>query len=60
MIGMNELRLCPAEMQVALQEYVDKRMGMYAGKVTDIALSSDVNPWFIVKMAAKPEAKDQV
>ena len=37
MIGNNELRLCKAEMQVALQEYLDARMGKYAPSVSDVA-----------------------
>ena len=36
MNGKNELRLCALEMLVALQEYVDKRWGTYAPKVTDV------------------------
>lgn len=36
MIGNNELRLCQAEMLIALQEYLDKRMGEYAPKVSNV------------------------
>ena len=36
MNGKNELRLCALEMLVALQEYVDKRLGSYAPKVNDV------------------------
>lgn len=36
MIGSNELHLCKAEMMVALQEYLDKRMGPYAPEVFGI------------------------
>ena len=36
MIGSNELHLCKAEMMVAVQEYLDKRMGPYAPEVFDI------------------------
>lgn len=36
MIGNNELRLCKAEMKIALQEYLDARMGEYAPSVNDV------------------------
>lgn len=32
MIGKNKLVLCQAEMLVAIQEYLDKRMTVYAPK----------------------------
>jgi len=36
MIGRNELKLCAAEMLVALQEYLDKRWGAYSSKAIDV------------------------
>lgn len=36
MIGNNELRLCKAEMKVALQGYLDARMGEWAPLVNDV------------------------
>ena len=36
MIGSNELLLCEAEMMVAIQEYLDKRMGEYAPEVQSV------------------------
>lgn len=36
MIGCNKLELCAAELLVAIQEYLDKRMGDYAPKASDV------------------------
>jgi len=36
MIGRNEWKLCKAEILVAMQEYVDKRLAEGAAKVTDV------------------------
>ena len=40
MIGTNKLILCPAEMCVAVQEYIDKRMGKYAPQVESVSYSN--------------------
>lgn len=37
MIGNNKLELCEAEMMVALQEYLDKRMRTFAPKVVGVS-----------------------
>lgn len=42
MQGRNELHLCGAEMAVAVQEYLNKRMGQYAPKVAYITFSNPV------------------
>lgn len=38
MKGSNELRLCTAEMIVAVQEYIDKRMMTYAPSVDTVSV----------------------
>jgi hypothetical protein len=42
MIGRNELKLCAAEMLVALQEYIDKRWGAYSPKAIDVQHNKDM------------------
>ncbi len=40
MKGNNQIILCLAEMKIAMQEYIDKRMGKYASNVHGIAYDS--------------------
>jgi hypothetical protein len=42
MKGSNELHLCTAEMMVAVQEYLDKRMAGYAPSVDTVRVEKDV------------------
>ena len=41
MKGLNVLQLCPAEMKVAVQEYINKRLGAYASEVSQVRVSPD-------------------
>lgn len=53
MKGTNELHLCKAEMLVALQEYLDKRLGPYAPQAVNVRATPD-SATFIVALTAKP------
>ena len=50
MKGNNELHLCIAEMLVAVQEYLNKRMGLYAPVAKDIGYESHT---FKIRLAEK-------
>ena len=52
MIGVNKLELCEAELMVALQEYLDKRMGEYAPKVDGVAQDKAAGT-FNIRLKAK-------
>jgi hypothetical protein len=54
MNGRNELHLCTAEMMVAVQEYLNKRMAAYAPAVTGIrAKDGSTAPTFVILLEAK-------
>ena len=54
MKGRNELHLCAAEMMVAVQEYLQKRMTVFAPTVIGIrAENGSTNPTFIILMESK-------
>jgi len=57
MQGNNEFHICGVEMQKAMQEWLDKRMGEYAPEVTDV--SEDKGPGktktFIISTTEKAE-----
>jgi hypothetical protein len=57
MKGNNTLILCMAEMKVALQEYIDKRLGEHAPEVAHIK-GSNAGDWsFTVDLKDRCEAK---
>mgnify|MGYP000884965132 CR=1 FL=1 len=56
MRGFNRLDLCPAEMQVAMQEYVNKRFGTYAPSVAAVTFESSSGR-FIVNLTDNPPSK---
>ena len=54
MNGSNQLILCQAELMVALQEYLDKRMGNYAPAVVGVCENkAEYN--FVVDLVEKPK-----
>ena len=53
MQGNNTLVLCMAEMIVAMQEYIDKRLGEHAPKVTNIKFSSVADWTFSIELTDK-------
>lgn len=54
MRGSNTLVLCMAEMKVAVQEYIDKRLGEFAPRVNTI--KADQASWtFSVELSDKEE-----
>lgn len=56
MKGKNELVLCTAEMLVAVQEYLDKRMGDYAPLATDVIPNKDyASNTFNIKLEEKSD-----
>ena len=55
MLGNNQLHLCIAEMMVAVQEYLDKRMTTYAPKVTDVTMYKGET--FVINLSEKVETK---
>ena len=57
MKGNNTLTLCGAEMAVAVQEYLDKRMTVYAPEVTNVGTDTagGCKVFVIVLKAKLPE-----
>ena len=54
MNGTNELHLCTAEMMVAVQEYLNKRMSVYAPKVDDVRTTNmGSRMTFVIRLKAK-------
>lgn len=50
MKGNNTLVLCMAEMKVAVQEYIDKRLGEHAPQVRHVKASSTADWTFAVEL----------
>jgi hypothetical protein len=55
MQGNNTLVLCMAEMIVAMQEYIDKRLGEHAPKVVNIKFSSVADWTFAIELTDKKD-----
>ncbi len=55
MIGNNKLELCEAELMVALQEYLDKRMCTWAPKVAGVSQDKSSGT-FTITLKAKASA----
>ena len=55
MNGHNELHLCPAEMVVAMQEYLNKRMTSYAPTVAHVTVTGTMSSTqtFVISLKAK-------
>ena len=58
MKGNNTLTICMAELLVAIQEYLDKRMGEYAPKASYIRKGSD-DSGFHIDLKEKEPSNDQ-
>ena len=57
MKGRNEITLCALEMHVAIQEYLDKRMTVYAPRVTSVKVDG-CGDGFTIRVEEKPSAKE--
>ena len=55
MQGNNEFHICRVEMQKAMQEWLDKRMGEYAPEVTDVSEKQGPGKKFIINTIEKAE-----
>lgn len=53
MKGNNELRLCAAEMMVAVQEYLNKRMTVYAPTVDAVSCAAGLAQTFVITLKEK-------
>jgi hypothetical protein len=60
MKGSNTLILCMAEMKVALQEYIDARLGGHAPQVAHIKLFNTADWTFAVELTDRRETKEAV
>lgn len=56
MNGKNYLYLCQSEMQVALQEYLDKRLCKYSPTVTNVKQNQNDQHQFIIELVSREGA----